>query len=64
VAAQSQQRGWGGVDSYGRFFAVRHLTQSETPEHLRTAAELLCDLGYLQATVGDRNEAETGEAQR
>jgi hypothetical protein len=25
------------------------------------AGELLCDLGYLQATVGDRSETDTGE---
>jgi hypothetical protein len=60
--ARKQRRGWESVDPYGRFFAVRHLTQSGAADHLRTARDLLCDLGYLQATVGDRSETDTGEA--
>jgi len=59
--AAEQIRGWAAVDPYGRFFAVRHLTQSGDRQHLHLAAELLCDLGYLQATVGDQEETENQE---
>jgi hypothetical protein len=58
--AAKESRGWSAVEPYGRYFAVRHLTQSGDPERLQSAAGLLCDLGYLQSTLGDRNETASG----
>ena len=64
AAARGQRRGWEAVDTYGRFFAVRHLILSEDAAQLRSAGEWLCDLGYLQATVGDGNDPDDEELRR
>jgi hypothetical protein len=45
---------WERVEPYGRFNVVRHLLRSGRDEQARAAFELLTDLGYLQATLGDR----------
>jgi hypothetical protein len=62
-AAQAQRRGWESVDTYGRFFAVRHLNLSGTPDNIQLAAQALTDVRYLQATVGDCDPANGEERQ-
>jgi len=47
------EHGWGKVDPYGRWFAVRHLIRSHDDDLLKQAAACLTDLGYLQATLGE-----------
>jgi hypothetical protein len=51
--AEASGEGWGRMDPYGRFFAVRHLLAAGDRESARQAAELLADLDYLQGTLGD-----------
>jgi serine/threonine protein kinase len=47
------ESGWGKVDPYGRWFAVRPLIRSHDQDLLEQAAACLTDLRYLQATLGD-----------
>src|SRR5262249_5824480 len=63
AAAQAQRRGWESVDTYGRFFAVRHLNLSGIPDNIHRAAQALTDVRYLQATVGDCDPANGEERQ-
>jgi hypothetical protein len=51
--SEAERHGWGRVDPYGRFFAVRHLLAAGDRDSARHAAELLADLDYLQGTLGD-----------
>jgi hypothetical protein len=42
---------------------VRHLLRAGDEDHVAVAARLLCDLDYLQATLGDQ-PPETAAADR
>ena len=53
---EAEPKGWLSLGPYPRFFAVRHMLQADTPEHLERAAQCLTDLDYLQATLGDGTE--------
>jgi hypothetical protein len=58
-----RNRGWARLDPYGRFQAVRHLLLAGDRESHETAVGLLCDLDYLQGTLGDEPPERTaGEA--
>jgi hypothetical protein len=59
--AEAGGHGWGRIDPYGRFFAVRHLLAAGDRDSVGHAAELLVNLDYLQGTLGDVPPESTGE---
>jgi hypothetical protein len=59
--AEAEGRGWGRIDPYGRFFAVRHLLAAGDRDSVGHAAELLVNLDYLQGTLGDVPPESAGE---
>jgi hypothetical protein len=59
--AEAGKDSWCRLDPYGRFFAVRHLLAAGDRDSVAAAAELLTDLDYLQASLGDEPPAPAGE---
>lgn len=50
---QAERSTWAGVEPYGRYYAVRHMIESQNRRQSDQAAKCLSDLEYLQATLGE-----------